>query len=142
MTSQIPNLNNALRLTQPTTQSMPPEFDNPMQASPLPPIEESAAAKNHPSAFNSDDSSQANKTAQRDEMNTMVDDINQFAQSIDRELNFVVGENGSINELVIEVRDRHTQELIRQIPSEDAVKIAQSIRDAEQGFGLIFNKKV
>lgn len=72
-------------------------------------------------------------------LESAVANINQFVQNIQRELHFSVEQESS--QVVILVRDSSTQEVIRQIPSEDALKLARTLRDAQGVSGHIFNGK-
>ena len=71
------------------------------------------------------------------ELEHAVADINQFVQNMQRELQFTV-EDSSENTVIL-VRDTETNEVIRQIPSEDALKLAQALHDAQdKSSGYIF----
>lgn len=74
------------------------------------------------------------------ELDHAVADINGAVQSLQRKLNFRVDEavDGVV---VIEVRDLETDEVIRQIPSDDAIRIAQGLSEAQGSSGLILSEK-
>ena len=76
---------------------------------------------------------------QQAELESVIANINEVAQSMKRELSFSIneGSNESGN-LVIEVRDSETKEVIRQIPSEAALRIAEGIEAAQKNLGLLF----
>ena len=80
-----------------------------------------------------EESSQA-QTLTRDEINELTDKLNEFVDSKKRNLSFSVDEDS--NNTIIKVLDSETQEVIRQFPSEEAVKLAKYLEDA---MGLIFN---
>jgi len=62
-----------------------------------------------------------------EEVDTVVENLNKFAQSIRRDLSFSLqNETGRI---VVEVTDSNTGELIRKIPSEEALKISERIAE-------------
>ena len=63
-----------------------------------------------------------------------VSSIQTFVQSIQRNLEFSVDD--STGETVVKVVARDSGEVIRQIPSEIALKLAQSLKDADS---LLFN---
>ncbi len=54
-------------------------------------------------------------------------DFNQQAQLIQRDLNFSVDEDSGIS--VIKVLDRATQEVIRQIPGDEALRFARALKE-------------
>jgi flagellar protein FlaG len=62
-----------------------------------------------------------------------VEELNQNAQSIRRSLRFDVDDDTGIT--VITVRDRETDEVIRQIPSEELLALARYFAEAGEGQG-------
>lgn len=56
-----------------------------------------------------------------------VSKLNDFVQNVQRTLSFSVEENTGVT--VVKVFDSETDELIRQIPAEDTIKLAASIED-------------
>ena len=82
---------------------------------------------------------QAPAPASREVVMEAVSDIADYVQSISRELQFQVDDN--VGSTVITVVDRETGDVIRQIPSEEAVQMARFI--AENGpdpmTGLLIN---
>ena len=75
--------------------------------------------------------------AQDADLPTAVASLNDYAQSVRRDIQFSMDETSG--HTVITVRDSQTEEVIRQIPSESAVKLASYLRTEGrlQGFGLI-----
>jgi len=65
----------------------------------------------------------------------IVDRIAQFAQSIQRDLQFSIDK--SVGKTVIKVVDSTTQEVIRQIPSDEALAITRHLKEQ----GILFNSK-
>ncbi len=63
-----------------------------------------------------------------------VDRLNEQMQSRGRDLSFSIDEK--IDRSIITVRNLKTGELVRQIPTEDMVRLAHSIEDMK---GLLFN---
>ena len=62
-----------------------------------------------------------------EEIDTVVENLNKFAQSIRRDLSFSLqDETGRV---VVEVTDSQTGEVIRKIPSEEALKISERIAE-------------
>lgn len=62
-----------------------------------------------------------------------VEELNQNAQSVRRSLRFDVDDGTGIT--VITVRDRETDEVIRQIPSEELLELARYFAEAGEGQG-------
>lgn len=62
---------------------------------------------------------------ERQPVEDAVSSIQQFAQSIQRTLNFALDD--SSGQLVVKVTDSISGETIRQIPSEDALRLAESL---------------
>ena len=67
----------------------------------------------------------------------MVRDVNDFLQETHRTILFKIDEKSG--EVLIQVQDSKTHEVIRQIPSEEMLEIAKHL---DQGKVLIFKKRV
>ncbi|MFZ6755927.1 flagellar protein FlaG [Undibacterium sp. Ji50W] len=65
-----------------------------------------------------------------DKVTKAVDDINKTIQSLSQSLEFSVEEHS--NKVVVKVIDQQTKEVLRQIPSEEALEISRSL-DKLQG---------
>ncbi len=78
-------------------------------------------------------------TVSKEELQGIVEKLNEHVQNVQRNLNFSVDD--SSGKTVIRVVDTNTEELIRQIPSEDALRISQSIQEQIDGSdGLILSE--
>lgn len=66
-----------------------------------------------------------------------VDEMNAFLQSMQRNLSFTIDEDSG--EKVISVKDSETEEVIRQIPSEELVVLRKKMDDV---VGILFDTKV
>lgn len=71
--------------------------------------------------------------AEAEALRAKVDELNQNAQSIRRSLRFDVDNDTGIT--VITVRDRETDEVIRQIPSEELLELARYFAEVSEGQG-------
>ncbi|MNR63382.1 flagellar protein FlaG [compost metagenome] len=60
-------------------------------------------------------------------MEEAVSSIKAFAQSIQRDLNFALDD--STGRVVVKVTDAVSGDVIRQIPSEDALRLAESLEE-------------
>lgn len=67
--------------------------------------------------------------------------VNEFFQAEQRKLSFSVNE--ATHDVVVEIRDAETDEVIRQIPPEFVVKLAERLQDlsAEQSVGVLLRDK-
>ncbi|WP_416305818.1 flagellar protein FlaG [Neptunicella sp. SCSIO 80796] len=78
------------------------------------------------------------------EVETAVAEVNDFVQSQSRQLNFSVDENS--NRSVVKVTDSDTGEVIRQLPSDEVLKLAARIQDLQSDIGaavgVLFSKEV
>lgn len=74
---------------------------------------------------------------ERDELQKAVTDIQEFVQAAQRNLDFSIDD--STGRVVVKVIATETGLVIRQIPSEAALKLAQSLSDASS---LLFDDKV
>ena len=70
-------------------------------------------------------------------VNEAVEEVNAFMQSMDRNLSFRVDED--LGEPIISVMDLETNEVIRQIPSEELLVIRKKMNDVN---GALFDDKV
>lgn len=69
-------------------------------------------------------------------VNQAVEVLNEYVQSVNRDLQFSVDE--ASGRTVIKVLDAETQEVVRQIPSEEILALARHLREAmETAKGLI-----
>ena len=75
--------------------------------------------------------------ASREEIEQTVSEIGDFVQTIQRNLQFTVDDTSG--ETIIKVTDRETEDVIRQIPSEEVLQLQQYIKDAS---GILFKAKV
>lgn len=67
----------------------------------------------------------------KEQITAAVERLNDFVQDMKRELNFSYDDE--IGMVVVKVVESATDEVIRQIPSEEAVKMAQSLQDLREG---------
>lgn len=87
-----------------------------------------------------------NKAAEADkaQLQQAVDVVNQALALEQRSLNFSIDEGSGRS--VIKVYDYKTEELIKQIPSEELLRVAQDIKRLQeemgQSIGLLIDKKV
>jgi flagellar protein FlaG len=73
----------------------------------------------------------------RADIETAVGNIQEFVQSVRRNINFSLDE--SSDRVVVKVTDSVSGEVIRQIPSEEALKLAESLSEARS---LLFTAQV
>lgn len=97
---------------------------------------DNAEVKNvQPAAANTADTNPQQEMS-AEEMQAVVDKLNEFMHNGQRNLNFSV--DRETDETVIKVMNTETQEVIRQFPSEEALKLTKHI---EGMMGLIFNDR-
>lgn len=93
-----------------------------------------------------DSSTTASALAQpsKQELQQAVDVLNQAAVIEQRSLSFSIDEVSGRS--IIKVVDQQTEQLIRQIPSEELIKVAQGIKKLQdemgQSLGLLIDRKV
>ncbi|MCL5049669.1 MAG: flagellar protein FlaG [Firmicutes bacterium] len=63
----------------------------------------------------------------REEIQRAADSVADMARTLNRELQFSV--NNDIDETVVTVIDKNTGEMVRQIPSEEIVRLAQRMKE-------------
>ena len=79
---------------------------------------------------------EADRIPQRDELEKAVTDIREFVQSTQRNLDFSIDDSTGV--VVVKVIATDSGEVIRQLPSEAALKLAQSLTNANS---LLFESK-
>jgi len=78
---------------------------------------------------------QANVAKDSDDLKQAVSTLNDFVQTIQRNLEFSVDKESGV--MVVKVVDAKSEKVIRQIPSEEAIKLARSV--AEHNDDVAFN---
>jgi flagellar protein FlaG len=79
----------------------------------------------------------ANQTEERAEaVKQKVAELNQYVQNLERKLQFSVDDNSG--DTVVKVIDKETDELIRQIPSEELLEVKHAIDEYR---GILFETK-
>ena len=68
-------------------------------------------------------------TSSAEELEQAVAKLNDYVQNTERKLNFQLDEDAGLT--IIRVFDKATDELIRQIPNEEAVSLAQKLNEEE-----------
>lgn len=81
---------------------------------------------------------QARNEAQREELDDAVSQLNDFVQNVQRDLQFEV--DNDLGQAIVKVVDQKTQEVIRQIPDEVALRLAENLQQDEPL--TLFNIKV
>jgi flagellar protein FlaG len=72
---------------------------------------------------------QARNEATREQLDDAVSQLNDFVQNVQRDLQFEV--DNELGQTIVKVVDQSTKEVIRQIPDELALRLAESLRQDE-----------
>ncbi len=72
------------------------------------------------------------------EAKEMVEDLNEHMDTLQTHLGFSIRE-GLDRQVVVEIKNRQTDELIKQIPSEELLKIMENMKELT---GIIFDQSV
>jgi len=95
-------------------------------------------------AANVDNRDNTEKSLSTENIKAAVDELSDFAKSSNRQLNFSVDE--SSERPVVKVTDSESGEVIRQIPSEEVLKLSERLRELQSDLGntvgILFNKQV
>jgi flagellar protein FlaG len=79
-----------------------------------------------------------NQAKDSEKLGTAVSKLNDFVQNIQRDLQFSIDKESG--EMVVKVIDAKSQQVIRQIPSEEALRLARSLAEQnESGKLTIFS---
>ncbi len=79
-------------------------------------------------------------TVKEPELRAAMEHLDEMMRNMQRELNFSVDEDSG--KTVVRIIDAETQEVIRQIPSEEAMKLAQRVRESLADEGLLVDSVV
>lgn len=72
---------------------------------------------------------QKRNEVQKEQLDDAVSQLNDYVQNVQRDLQFEV--NNDLGQTVVRVVDQQTQEVIRQIPDEVAVRLAENLQQEE-----------
>ncbi|MCB1802330.1 MAG: flagellar protein FlaG [Gammaproteobacteria bacterium] len=107
-----------------------PGLAQPAQAGPSARLERTSAIKEKPESPNA-----VEKAAEdREGLQDVVSNLNQLVRDLHRELQFSVDDDSG--ETVVKVIDRETDEVVRQIPSEEVMRLRKRLEEAA---GVIFH---
>jgi flagellar protein FlaG len=67
--------------------------------------------------------------AEREELSAAVSQLNDYVQNVQRDLQFEV--DNDLGQTIVRVVDQQTQEVIRQIPDEVAMRLAEKLQQDE-----------
>lgn len=81
---------------------------------------------------------EARNEEQRKQLDSAVSQLNDFVQNVQRDLQFEV--DNDLGQTIVRVVDQSTQEVIRQIPDEVALRLAEKLQQDEPL--TLFNIKV
>jgi flagellar protein FlaG len=81
---------------------------------------------------------QMRNEVQREELDEAVSQLNDFVQNVQRDLQFEV--DNDLGQTIVKVVDQQTQRVIRQIPDEVALRLAENLQQDEPL--TLFNIKV
>lgn len=72
---------------------------------------------------------EARSEDQREQLDSAVTKLNDYVQTVQRDLKFEV--NNDLGQTIVRVVDKDTQEVIRQIPDEVALRLAENLQQDE-----------
>ncbi len=111
--------------------------NNGFQSKPLPAAKSAAGGAVDGQAQVSQPAQNAPVEVTPENLESAVSKLNDYVQNISRTLSFSIDD--SIGQTIIQVFDSETEELIRQIPAEETIKMAHSIE--EQLSTLLLNER-
>ncbi|MDY6920626.1 MAG: flagellar protein FlaG [Pseudomonadota bacterium] len=119
----------------------PPVPDNQTTVKENPPVAPQAAADELSLSAQAQAQAEARREEIKDRVNEAIPKVRELMQKNQRSLDFQVAEEE--NRVIITVIDKETDKVIRQIPPEDVIQIAESIRQGLDNLegGSILNSK-
>lgn len=108
---------------------LPPQGGNALPVKDLPVAERVASVAEVESPVKTDELAvtESNKAAATLNVETAVTEINEYVQSVQRDLQFFIDEDSGVT--VVRVRDKETGDLIRQIPEDIFLNLAQKFKE-------------
>ncbi|MCG8565342.1 MAG: flagellar protein FlaG [Desulfobacterales bacterium] len=92
---------------------------------------------NQPPAVDPSDKPVKPAQISRNDVDEMVEALQDLAETLNTSMNFSVNEN--TNDIVVQIIDKETKEVIRQIPPEELLEIQEKMMDLT---GFLLNKEV
>ncbi len=117
------NINTQTRLVTPFEAK--PDTKNVAHSSVNQETEKNTVTSEKTNALMAEKESDDNKQPVEESLNDAVKQLNQYVQSINRNLEFNIDNDSG--ETIVKVIDSETEELIRQIPNEEALRIAKHV---------------
>jgi len=74
-----------------------------------------------------------------EELESAVRNLNDYVQNVQRNLQFNIDDDSG--HTIIKVIDSETEELIRQMPSEEVLAMSRHLREMEEQQGMIFQQE-
>ena len=109
--------------------SLPPQSGNTLPVKDLPTAERGAGVAKVDTFEKTGELAvtESNKAAATLNVEIAVTEINQYVQSVHRDLQFFIDEDSGVT--VVRVRDKETGDLIRQIPEDIFLNLAQKLKE-------------
>jgi flagellar protein FlaG len=98
------------------------------------PAAERAAQVEVPAKIDESSGAESNKAIATVSVEAAITEINDYVQSVQRDLQFFIDEDSGVT--VVRVRDKETGDLIRQIPEDIFLNLAQKLKE-DQTLNLI-----
>jgi len=87
---------------------------------------------------NQKDEKKLKSVAPLEDMQKMVDTLNEYMDDLTTDIGFFINKKLN-NQVIIEIKNRKTDELIKQIPSEELVRISEKMAELT---GLLLDKSI
>ena len=100
-------------------------------------VEKTPIVSNQYHQFNAERIQTANKKPQEQEVKRAVSELNNALGTMNVQRQFSVEKE--LNQVVVKILDTNKNEVIRQIPSEEAINLAKNIKEM---VGLLFDSKM
>lgn len=130
---QTSNVSASPVVTQAAAPQITSEFNK--AVSPAPPIEKTAPVQTDDGKGLSSNKKKGQAPSPMEEMKDMVEFINDQINNLQTNIGFTINEKYD-NQIIVEVKDKKTDEVIKQIPSEEFLKIKEKMEDL---IGIIFS---
>ena len=133
----INDINTALKPVEPKLMGPKPMAPSPVEPD-TPASEPNKIEAAEESKSNTREMEEQKKNFSVEETRQLAEELNEYMDDLKTTLGFSIREN-HMHEVIVEIKNRETGELIKQIPSEELLAIKGKI---EEFTGLIFDQKV
>ncbi|WP_198263989.1 flagellar protein FlaG [sulfur-oxidizing endosymbiont of Gigantopelta aegis] len=101
--------------------------------------DQSGQARQEIASSTEDTKAEASKDVREEELDKTITQLNNALQNVQRNLEFSVDKD--VGKIIINVKDKETDEVLRQIPSEEILQLARNLQNISAGLNQSVNER-